>query len=202
METTQAPVVRTLGGHLALDFVNTWAGTRAPDAAHATYDDLAGWAVATGVLDAGEARRISTTARRHPDDAAAAVARADRIRDDLETIFGSLVDGRSPARAALGRVRDDASDALRHGRLEGAGRYDWTWRDDRTVDRPLRPIVHAAVRLLTDGPLDRLKRCDGCSYLFLDESKNRSRRWCSMDDCGTDEKVRRYVAARRARTAG
>ncbi|WP_431899638.1 CGNR zinc finger domain-containing protein [Micromonospora chalcea] len=36
--------------------------------------------------------------------------------------------------------------------------------------------------------------------LFIDESKNRSRRWCSMDDCGTAEKIRRYVEVRRIRT--
>ncbi|WP_372443637.1 CGNR zinc finger domain-containing protein [Nucisporomicrobium flavum] len=65
---------------------------------------------------------------------------------------------------------------------------------------PLRPVVHAAVQLLTTGALDRIKRCGGCRFLFSDESKNRSRRWCSMDDCGTAEKSRRYVAVRRART--
>jgi predicted RNA-binding Zn ribbon-like protein len=37
--------------------------------------------------------------------------------------------------------------------------------------------------------------------LFLDRSKNGSRRWCSMDDCGTDLKKRRYVATRAARRA-
>jgi predicted RNA-binding Zn ribbon-like protein len=59
-------------------------------------------------------------------------------------------------------------------------------------------VVHAAIDLLLADSLVRLKQCGGCSFLFVDETKNRSRRWCSMDDCGTDEKVRRYVAARRA----
>ena len=62
-------------------------------------------------------------------------------------------------------------------------------------------MVHDATRLLIDGPLDRLKACDGCNYLFIDESKNRSRRWCDMTTCGTAEKMRRYVARRAAKRA-
>ena len=68
--------------------------------------------------------------------------------------------------------------------------------------RPLRPVAHAAVQLLTAGELDRIKVCGGCRFLFIDESKNRSRRWCSMDDCGTDGEgaaLRRRTAAARAR---
>jgi predicted RNA-binding Zn ribbon-like protein len=58
-------------------------------------------------------------------------------------------------------------------------------------------VAHAAVELLTGDRLDRIKRCGGCPYLFFDESRNRSRRWCSMNDCGTDQKVRRFVVKRR-----
>ena len=65
----------------------------------------------------------------------------------------------------------------------------------------LRPVAHAATQLLIGDELDRIKVCGGCRYIFVDESKNRSRRWCSMEDCGTAEKVRRYVAARRLRTS-
>jgi predicted RNA-binding Zn ribbon-like protein len=62
--------------------------------------------------------------------------------------------------------------------------------------------VHAAVELLTTGPLDRIKACAGCRFVFVDESKNRSRRWCSMEDCGTTAKMRRYVARRSANRSG
>jgi hypothetical protein len=62
----------------------------------------------------------------------------------------------------------------------------------------LWPIAHAALELLTDAELHRVKRCAGCPWLFLDHSKNTSRRWCAMNDCGTHAKVRRYVARRAA----
>jgi predicted RNA-binding Zn ribbon-like protein len=52
---------------------------------------------------------------------------------------------------------------------------------------------------LTSGPLGRVKGCAGCNWLFVDESKNKSRRWCSMEECGTHAKMRRYVARRAAK---
>ena len=63
---------------------------------------------------------------------------------------------------------------------------------------PPHPIVHAAVELLTEGPLDRLKTCGNCRWLFLDKSRNHSPRWCSMDECGIQMKHARFVERRRS----
>ncbi|HWT23248.1 MAG TPA: CGNR zinc finger domain-containing protein, partial [Solirubrobacteraceae bacterium] len=61
---------------------------------------------------------------------------------------------------------------------------------------PLWPVAVAAVDLLRDPErLARLKQCGHCRWLFLDASRNRSRRWCSMEHCGTAAKI----DARRAR---
>jgi predicted RNA-binding Zn ribbon-like protein len=60
-------------------------------------------------------------------------------------------------------------------------------------------VTHAAVELLADGRLERLKVCANCRWLFLDQSRNRSRRWCSMADCGTAVKMERFVERRRVR---
>ena len=73
----------------------------------------------------------------------------------------------------------------------------WTWPPPRELADPLLPITHAAVELLTSGPLDHLKVCGNCRWLFLDQSRNHSRRWCSMDECGTQMKQRRFVERRR-----
>jgi predicted RNA-binding Zn ribbon-like protein len=62
----------------------------------------------------------------------------------------------------------------------------------------LWPVAEAAYRLAISTDLARLKRCVGCPWLFLDKSKNSSRRWCSMEFCGTERKKRRYVAKRAA----
>jgi predicted RNA-binding Zn ribbon-like protein len=64
------------------------------------------------------------------------------------------------------------------------------------LGRPWWPVAQAAIDLLRSDRLPRLKGCARCSWLFLDQTKNRSRRWCSMADCGTAEKLRRRAAAR------
>jgi predicted RNA-binding Zn ribbon-like protein len=200
METVER--MRLVGGNLALDFVNTRSGppTGPPDDDVLTsYADLLAWSVYAGAVTESEAAALSEA---DPAGADAALARAVRTRDYLDDLFRSLATGRNPSTATLIRLRDDEADALAHARLDPAHAYAWTWRDDHTLAKPLRPVVHAAVQLLTAGALDRIKGCGGCRFLFTDESKNRSRRWCSMEDCGTAEKIRRYVAVRRTRASG
>jgi predicted RNA-binding Zn ribbon-like protein len=112
-------------------------------------------------------------------------------------VFGAIARGGQPPEAALTALRDAEAAALAHARLVPAeGAFAWSWQRDRRGHRLQHEVAHAAVALLLTGPLDRLKRCGGCSYLFLDLSRNRSRRWCSMDDCGTAEKSRRFVTRR------
>ncbi|MEV2239695.1 ABATE domain-containing protein [Micromonospora sp. NPDC049891] len=196
--------LRLVGGNLALDFVNTRTGPPVgpPDDDVLTgYPELVAWAGYAGVLTDAEMARSLRLQRDDPDATQAAFVRSQRTRDRLDEVFRALATGRDPSRSALARLRDDEAEALGHARLDRAGSFVWTWRDDHTADRPLRPVVHAAVQLLTTGTLDRIKGCGGCRFVFIDESKNRSRRWCSMDDCGTAEKARRYVAARRTRAS-
>jgi predicted RNA-binding Zn ribbon-like protein len=58
----------------------------------------------------------------------------------------------------------------------------------------LWPVVRSAAELLTSDELGRVRECaaDNCAWLFLDRSKNRSRRWCDMAVCGNRDKVRRF----------
>ena len=122
--------------------------------------------------------------------------------DTLDRLFRTVAHGEAPREADLARLAGDEAAALSQARLVPAGGgYGWSWDGDETLERPLWPVVHAAVALLTGGPLDRVKGCASCRFLFVDESRNRSRRWCSMDDCGTQDKMRAYVARRRAARA-
>ncbi|WP_204057876.1 CGNR zinc finger domain-containing protein [Microbispora corallina] len=66
-------------------------------------------------------------------------------------------------------------------------------------------LASAAVEFLSTVDLDRLKVCPvaegGCGWLFLDITRNGSRRWCAMADCGAQAKSRRLTERRRARRA-
>ena len=83
--------------------------------------------------------------------------------------------------------------------MRSGNAMQWSWPPPRELTDPLHPVVHAAVELLTEGPLDRVKTCGNCRWLFLDQSRNHSRRWCSMDECGLQMKHARFVERRRSR---
>jgi predicted RNA-binding Zn ribbon-like protein len=86
--------------------------------------------------------------------------------------------------------------------------YVWAWErggedgGGPPLERPLWPVARSAAELLTSAKLDRVKVCggEGCGWMFLDESRNASRKWCESRDCGNRERVRQYLA-RKKRTS-
>jgi predicted RNA-binding Zn ribbon-like protein len=198
------------GGHLALDFVNTVGGLRdmppsPADELLETYEDLAIWCARLGVISEHEARSLRAAARCDDRAARRALRRAIQLRELLDAIFRPLSDGDDAPSDLLDQLRDADRAGLADARLvpdgpAGArGAMAWTWPRPEKLTDPLRPIVHAAVDLLTSGPLDRLRTCGNCRWLFLDQSRNHSRRWCSMDECGIQMKHARFVERRRRR---
>jgi predicted RNA-binding Zn ribbon-like protein len=196
------------GGHLALDFLNTVGGLRdeppdPEDELLETYEDLAIWCARLGVISEPEAGALRAAARRDDKAARRALRRAVELRALLYTIFRTLSEDKDLPAELLDRLRDADRAALADARLvpRDAAAMDWTWPPPTGLTDPLRPIVHAAVELLTEGPVDRLKSCGNCRWVFLDQSRNHSRRWCSMDECGIQMKHARFVERRRRRRA-
>ena len=191
---------RIVGGNVALDLLNTQNGPQGEPPEEdvlLNYRDLLAWASHVGIVTPAEERLLRRRARGQPAEAEAAFQRARETRAYLHDIFDAVAREASPARADLMRLQRDASEALAHGRLVRVdGQYGWSWHGDQDLNRPLWPIIHAALALVTDGPLERVKGCASCRFVFVDESRNGSRRWCSMDDCGAEDKMRKYVARR------
>ena len=200
METTltRPPLtdLRIVGGNLALDFVNTCAGPRhGPADAEwlSSYEDFAAWSRQAGVGHPSAAP--SETAPR--PDAIAAFARVQACRDDIYEIFRALADRSAPPAPALRRIQLTYVEALANAELLGDTQGGaWRWDSGSGLLAPLWPIVAAAVELLTHGPADDIKPCHACRFLYIDHSKNSSRRWCSMDDCGKAAKIARYLQRR------
>jgi predicted RNA-binding Zn ribbon-like protein len=210
MSDTSAPGVADLvrnGGRLCLDYINTVEPRTGPVARDwlTGYPDLVEWARHGGILGGAEAAALLRAAAARPAKARAAFQAAIALRETLFRLFAAIAAGTGPADADLDVLRGAAATAMEHGRLvPRAGGFDWSWDGveiDGRLDRPWWPVAVSAVDLLTRGPLDRIKQCpgdDGCSWLFVDATKNRSRRWCSMKDCGNDTKSRRQTDRRRA----
>ncbi len=204
----ELPIV---GGHLALDFANTVDDPDGPERYdHAgTYPELVAWSVRIGILQPDQAKGVLTAAQNHPRARSAALKRAHLLRHILIEIFTeiaainsgqSATPAGSPPSARWGELRPYVTDAIAHAELEWEGStYQLIWADTARLDAMLWPVGLAAGDLITSPALSRLKKCAGCPWLFLDQSKNLSRRWCAMNDCGTHEKIRRYVTRRAAR---
>jgi predicted RNA-binding Zn ribbon-like protein len=189
------------GGDLALDFANTLGGLREgpwDDEWLHDYADLADWARHAGAIDAATAAALGRRATAHPRAAAVAFERAIAVRERLYAVVAALAAGHDPAVDDLAALRAAHRDALAGAGLVRRGeRLDWEFAGD-DLDRPLGHVAVAAIDLLRSERLARLKQCRTCRWVFLDVSKNASRRWCSMAHCGTGAKVAATRARRRA----
>ncbi len=201
-DTTPSRVFDLSGGRLCLDFTNTVSSRDSkPRERLASYADLLAFARATSALDEQVARRLLDEARRRPGDAEGVLRQAIALREALFRIFLARAEGREPAPSDVAHLSAALSSALAHRRLTRQGEgYALGWDDaSAALEAPLWPIVESAVELLTSGELERVRVCglhesQECSWLFLDQTRARTRRWCSMKDCGNVAKARRHQA--------
>ena len=185
---------RLVGGRLCLDFANSanWDGEAIVDEKLATQADVIAWARHAGLG--------SITAGR--EDAVAALAQLRALRADLRRLFVAAATGKEPPRAPLARLNRllatrgsslrlaTAGGRLRHGTTRGL------------MDAVGLPVAVSAVDLLTSSDLGRVKICPAhqCEWLVLDDSRNGTRRWCSMAECGNRAKARlHYDRTKRGR---
>ena len=192
------------GGDLAVDFVNTVSGAGANRTRERLvgYGDLLGWATAAGILQVDLSQTLSEQALRDADGAVSVLVRARAFREAVFAVLEAVRSGSAVPAGALPLINGVLVDASAHRGLEDHdGGVVWGWQPEPSLDWPLWPVAQAAAALLTEGPIDRLRMCEAtdCGWLFLDMSKNRSRRWCDMAVCGNRAKAARHYRRRRSR---
>jgi len=212
MDLSERPAGRAklIGGRLCLDFVNSVGGRRAEPgakkkaAADVTvredklreYADLVAWGLRTGLVTEAEAVRLLRESKRREEEAASVLARGRALREAIWRICRAVVNEAPPRQADLDLLNQEL--ALARGRVRlapGEKNFVWEWADTKSsLDRMLWPVADSAAEYLTTGDLTRLRECGGenCGWLFEDTSRNRSRQWCDMQDCGNLTKVRRF----------
>ncbi len=188
-----------VGGELCLDFCNTVGGKRGVIAKEKldTYGDFVSWCEQAGLVDGGQARVLMGKAGRGGGEAAKVLGRAIALREAIYRMLMAVVERKEPEANDLGQLNGELARSL--GRLRvgtGGDGFEWQWEEgDGPLDQPLGPIARSAADLLTSGErLFHVGQCTGdtCGWLFIDGSKNHSRRWCDMRDCGNRAKVRRF----------
>ncbi len=205
------------GGILCLDFVNSW-GDRARSESDQLrdFDDLLAFGAQTGLLGGDRRERLSAWSAGDPAAAAAALAAACALRESLYGIFAARAHEREIPPRDLARLNAMLREALPHLRVEaqpaepadrspgsapvrGAPRFGWAFEANLAPTSPLWPIARSAAELLVSSDLARVTQCDGdrCTWLFLDQSRTHTRRWCSMESCGNRAKAKRHYQRRR-----
>jgi predicted RNA-binding Zn ribbon-like protein len=198
------PVFELDGGNPCLDFANTVSDRPAPLPRERlkSYGDLVAWGQQAGLVDRAEARHLLAEGERRPEEAAAVLRQARLLREALFRIVSAFAASRLPAEHDLHALNAALPGALAHLRLAPAGRgltFSWA-RDPGALDSMLWPVVRSAAELLASEDLRAVRECaaDTCGWLFLDRSKNQSRRWCDMKVCGNRSKARRHYARKRS----
>ena len=196
--TTHAYNLKRVGGWLCLDFVNTvdWHNSEHPHEWLTKYSDLVSWSRNAGILTENEALDLLRRAELHPSDTKTVLERAIILREALYRIFTAIVNHQLSNPSDITTLNAELANAMTQTRIQQtADSHKWSYAfKDNALDRMLWSAVRSAADLLTSDKLDRIRRCseEKCGWLFLDMSRNRSRKWCDMKDCGNRTKARRH----------
>jgi predicted RNA-binding Zn ribbon-like protein len=193
-----------IAGALCLDFANTIHNSRGKDKGEELHavSDLLQWAKEAGLLSSAEHDRLAAHYNRNPLEAIAALAKGVAIRDVLLSIFAGIANGRSVSSRRLSELNSALTQVP--GLLQvhkNAERIEAEWACAADgLQQVLFAVLTSAADLLASGRLGRVRECASadCTWLFVDESRNRSRRWCDMSACGNRMKAHRHYQRSRA----
>ena len=187
-----------IGGDLSTDFINTKSGRISGDGHEhvQTYADVVEFMRQAGRLKPAEAKRLIAAAQERPEKAMQVHRRAVALREATFRAYERLIQEKDPAPEDLAVMGAEASKALGHACfVRSPEGFSWEWSDTDDLERPLWPIARAVADVLIhEEHRSLLRECadDTCAWLFLDRTKNHSRRWCDMNTCGSRNKVREF----------
>jgi predicted RNA-binding Zn ribbon-like protein len=154
------------------------------------------WSAFASLVEPSAANRLRDQAGRSPATAKRILVRALRLREGLYRIGKAILEDWPLPAADLEVLDHEVREARQRQRLVArAGRVETEWVPEPTLlDPMLGPVALSAAELFASEDLDQLKQCGGtpCGWLFIDTTRNHSRQWCEMADCGNLAKVRRF----------
>ncbi len=193
-----------IADNVCVDFVNTvergvryqhqdWIGS---------YDAFLLWSRKAGLIDSDEFTCLKTQSSANRRKASRVFEKVLRLRALLRGIFAAISSGSTISTTTIKELNEFLTEAHLARKLEWVDqRAVWRWRADSVaMERPLWTLVMAAADLLTGGNVECVRKCANpqCSWMFVDTSKNKRRRWCEMEVCGNQAKARGHYARYRA----
>jgi predicted RNA-binding Zn ribbon-like protein len=192
-------VLRRGAESLCLDFVNTvaWRLTDAPEERLASPAALLDWCIGADLIESSRSAKLRELCAERPGPGTTTFRRAVALREAIYRIFRATIyteDVPEDALQVLNLALSDAPPRVCVAPTDHA--FGWRVGSADVASEPLlAPIAWSAADLLTGPRIGRVRQCEddrGCGWLFLDESRTGTRRWCSMGDCGNRAKARRH----------
>lgn len=194
----RAGSLHLVAGDPALDFANTvtWRSTERELDHLQTPEHLLDWGAHAGLLAPAKLTEARAALSRDPARGRRLLREAVRLRDAIHEVGSAIAAGGRASDERLAVILRAAAEALPGARLTraGADRYGLDFGDAAAgSDLPGR-IAWSMLDLLRSDRLSGLKQCPahGCGWLFLDTTRNRSRRWCDMATCGNRAKALQF----------
>jgi predicted RNA-binding Zn ribbon-like protein len=191
-----------LGGDLSLDFVNTVHDRHEEPLRDLlqNYLDLVTWVYSANALSDIQKEKLLKIGRENQRSADQIHKDALQLREAFYDFLLNLINQDKAFTANIQLINQWLSRAfsnLELAQINGQFVLDWN-AENFELESVLWPIIRTFADLVTSEDINRIKQCTNCGYLFLDSSKNKSRRWCSMEICGNRVKARRYAKKTRS----
>ncbi|MBV7530120.1 CGNR zinc finger domain-containing protein [Chitinophaga sp. sic0106] len=189
-------LLRLNGGVLCLDFCNTVSNRNKPEPGDylAGFRDITVWYDHIKGMPAKSIQTLERIARDYPAKAAQVFDKSIQLRELLYRLFGTIAKNKQPDQADLTTLTGYISDAYMNMALSWDKQSKVVAPDFNApaLEQVIWRIADSALELLSAPQLAQVKECPACGWLFLDKSRNGSRRWCSMSTCGDVHKVTRF----------
>ncbi|MDB6106819.1 MAG: hypothetical protein JWO52_6818 [Gammaproteobacteria bacterium] len=201
-----APPFHLCAGHPVLDLVNTLDNrfrADGPTELLPDYEALLRFMEQSGLLGGVQVRAL--TRRTGTDEAERVSDSARELREAAASVLYAAAEGGAPPPPAdFRRLARYLQNARQRQELvwtpSGTGsKFAWEWGTSQSEgDLPVWILSLQTSALLTSDAMNSLRACgsETCRWLFLDTSKNHTRRWCDMKICGNRMKARRFQARR------
>jgi predicted RNA-binding Zn ribbon-like protein len=195
----------SISGWLCLSFANSVENYTLSDPLDAlpTYNALLEWSLEAATIAREDREKLAELARSDGAGANQTLMKAKSLRLAIYRVFSAIAQEMPVPQTDLDELNTllaQGLSRLRIGSREDGGRWEWEYAESG-LDLPLWPIAQSAAELLISPNLARLRQCNGqkCTWIFLDRSKNRSRRWCHMGFCGNRAKSQRRYGRSKSR---
>jgi predicted RNA-binding Zn ribbon-like protein len=194
-------IYQLVAAHPALDFINTldWRFRESgPEELLQNYGDLVRFVEQSNLLTSSQSHQLLHTPANRK--AVKVFEDSKELREALAETIYSMVNGRTLAATPLKILERHFQSARLHQALQGKNSHlEWSFAGaEDALELPLWLLAMSATDLITSEAMSEVRICDNheCQWLFLDTSKNHTKRWCDMKVCGNRMKARRFKTQR------